>query len=229
MLQSYHTAIKDLPFVLFVLGGFFILTIMFQQSNYISIRLEQEIIPQVISIFGFTTFTLDGIKLLSLLAVENTLLIVLLTSVTVKWMENKNKENIMYIGYILFGVGSAVIAFSNHIGWLFIAMFVLTIGELLFVPTRQTILADVVNDSKRGTYMAFNGFSMQIGKIIATLGIIVGEQIGGIGMSFTYIFLTILGIGFTKLAMSKYQKNKLTKSDSHNFKNVTHSKKVRVS
>ncbi|MDX8362426.1 MFS transporter [Cytobacillus sp. IB215316] len=209
LLLSYQTVIKDIPFVLFTIGGIAILSLEHQRNNFIAVRLEGEIIPTVVSLFGNIQFSLDGVKLLSLLFVGNTLIIVLFTSFVSKLIKNKAEQPIMYTGCLLFGAGYAILAFSNDVLLLFIAIIILSIGELLFVPTRQSILADIVDDTRRGAYMAFNGFIFQIGKMFGALGIIVGQQIGGIGMSFLYILFAFIGIAFARLGILKsYEKRK---------------------
>lgn len=197
IIQSYQTVIRDWPFVLFTLGGIAILSIEFQRNNFIAIRLEKEILPQTLQLWEGVALSIDGIKLLSLLTVENTIIIVLLTSLTAKWIRNKSEQPIMYIGFVLFGLGYAFLSFSNDILGLFVAVAVLSIGELLYVPTRQSILADIVDDSRRGAYMAFNGFVFQIGQMFGALGIIVGETVGQIGMGFLCILFAFLGIIFS--------------------------------
>lgn len=197
IIKSYQTVIRDWPFVLFTLGGIAILSIEFQRNNFIAIRLEKEILPQTLQLWEGVALSIDGIKLLSLLTVENTIIIVFLTSLTAKWIRNKSEQPIMYIGFVLFGLGYAFLSFSNDILGLFVAVAVLSIGELLYVPTRQSILADIVDDSRRGAYMAFNGFVFQIGKMFGALGIIVGETVGQIGMGFLCILFAFLGIIFS--------------------------------
>lgn len=200
--SSYYTVVRDIPFIWFTLGGIAILSIEFQRNNFIAVRLEKEIIPKTFDIFG-QLLTIDGVRLLSLLTVENTLMIVLFTAITAKWIKNKPLERLMYIGFILFGLGYGFLAFSNNIAGLFIAVIVLSIGELLYVPARQTILADIIDDSQRGAYMAFNGFIFQVGKIFGSLGIIVGEKIGGYGMGVLYVLFIFLGISLTWIGIRK--------------------------
>ena len=62
--------------------------------------------------------------------------------------------------------------------------------------------------------MAFNGFIFQIGKIIGTLGIIVGEVIGRNGMSLLTILLSLLGILFARIALQQTARNKAIKPSS---------------
>ena len=100
-------------------------------------------------------------------------------------------------------------AFSNNIIGLFLAVIVLTIGELLYVPTRQSLLADIVDDSKRGAYMAMNGLVFQVGKMIGGAGLIIGNIIGSLQMGIGFLLLVVLGIVFSKAAMNRMGKGSL--------------------
>ncbi|WP_273122455.1 MDR family MFS transporter [Bacillus weihaiensis] len=206
LIKSYGLVIKDWTFMSFTFGGISILSIEFQRNNFISVRLEEEIIPQAIQLFNIMSLDIDGIKLLSLLTVVNTLMIVLFTGVIAKWISGKKDEPIMYTGFILFGLGFFFLAFSNDILTLFISTVVLTIGELLYVPTRQSLLADIVDDSKRGAYMAMNSLVFQVGKMIGALGLILGNIIGGMAMGVGYLVLVIIGIIFSKIAIKSVRK-----------------------
>ncbi|MBX0358386.1 MFS transporter [Halobacillus sp. Nhm2S1] len=203
VLKNYSLVMKDVPFLAFTIGGIAILGIEFQLNNFISVRLEQDIASSMMDLFGLFSFELDGIRLLSLLTVANTLFIVLFTSLFSKWIKGKKEEPIMYAGFALFGLGYAFLAFSNHIPGLFIAVIVLSVGELLYVPTRQSILADIVDDTRRGAYMAFNGLVFQFGKVLGALGIIIGNVIGGYGMAVLYVGLVFAGVHFSRMAIRR--------------------------
>lgn len=205
LLTSYGLVCKDLSFLAFTLGGVAILAIEFQRNNYISVRLERDIQPMMVDFLGLYAFQLDGIKLLSLLTVTNTLIIVLFTAIVSRWIKRKDEQPLMYGGFILFGAGYAFIAFSTHLPGLFLAVVVLSIGELLYVPTRQAMLAEVVDDSRRGAYMAFNGLVFQLGKMLGGLGLIIGNVIGGVGMSVLYLLLVCAGIFFTRFALHRHK------------------------
>ncbi|MCA1065727.1 MFS transporter [Rossellomorea aquimaris] len=207
LLKSYGLVMKDWTFMAFTFGGIAILSIEFQRNNFISVRLEEEIIPQTIGLFNLISFEMDGIRLLSVLTVVNTLMIVLFTAAAAKWITGRKEEPIMYTGFILFGLGYFFMAFSNHVLTLFLSVIVLTIGELLYVPTRQSLLADIVDDSKRGAYMAMNGLVFQVGKMIGAAGLIVGNIIGGMAMGAGFLGLVVLGIFFSKVALKSAGKD----------------------
>lgn len=202
LLKSYTSVITDIPFVLFILGGISILSIEFQRTNYISIRLAEEFQAREY-LWGNFSFHLDGVKLLSLLTVENTVLIILFTAVVANWVKNKAMKPIMYIGFLLFAAGFMIFSFSNDILFLFIGVLILSIGELLYVPCRQSILADIVDHSRRGAYMAFSGFVFQIGKMIGAASLVLGKTIGGTGMAGFILILGLSGILFSEIALKK--------------------------
>src|SRR5699024_4712020 len=105
---------------------------------------------------------INGIQVLSLLTVVNMFFIILFTSLFSKWINKKNKPLTMYYGFALFAIGFSICIISNNIFVLLAATVVLSIGELIYVPLRQTILADIVNISRRGAYMALDGLRIQI-------------------------------------------------------------------
>ncbi len=205
ILKSYQVVMKDLPFLLFTLAGIAILSIEFQRNNFISVRLEAETSNQLWHWGHSILIKMDGVRLMSLLTVENTVLIVLFTALFTKLIRNKAEQPIMYAGFILFGIGFALMAFSNSLVMLFTAGIILTIGELMYVPTRQSILAEIVDDSRRGAYMAFNGFVFQFGKMFGAIGIIIGEKIGGVGMGGLILVFALLGIFFSVMSLQRKQ------------------------
>ncbi|WP_239254633.1 MDR family MFS transporter [Listeria ilorinensis] len=194
---SYMQVIKDRPFLLFTLSGICIMTIEYQRNNFISVQLAEKFPAHFVSISHLLTFELDGIKMLSLLTTVNTICIVLFTVPVAKWLKNRSQTVMMYLGFLLFAIGFAFSAISLNLTVLLIATLILSVGELLYVPTRQTIMADLADESKRGTYMAFNGMIYQSGRIFASVTLVFAPLIGGMGIG---IFILGCGIGGCLLA-----------------------------
>ncbi|MFB6466962.1 MDR family MFS transporter [Cytobacillus sp. Hz8] len=204
--QSYWMVMKDLPFILFTLGGIAVLSIEYQRNNYISVKLAEEFPKRTLSLVGFEHFSLDGVRLLSLLTVENTIFIVLFATLIAKFVRKREHtiKAIMYIGFLIFGLGYAMMAISNQLLVLVLSVAILSIGELLYVPTRQSILADIIDDSRRAAYMAFNGFVFQIGKIIGSACIILGEVLNPTRMGAMFIVFALIGIVFCEMGTRRY-------------------------
>ncbi|WP_099222363.1 MDR family MFS transporter [Listeria costaricensis] len=195
--NSYMQVIKDRPFLLFTLSGICVMTIEYQRNNFISVQLAEKFSAHLIPIGHWLTFELDGIKMLSLLTTVNTICIVLFTVPVAKWLKNKNQTAIMYTGFVLFAIGFSFSAMSLNLTVLLLATLILSAGELLYVPTRQTIMADLADEMKRGTYMAFNGMIYQIGRILASVTLVFAPLIGSTGVG---IFILGCGIGACLLA-----------------------------
>ena len=73
------------------------------------------------------------------------------------------------IGNLLYGIGFAMYGFISSIGFVFIAMIIITIGEMIIAPFSQAIAANFAPEDKRGRYMAVFGWSglfpMMLGNI----------------------------------------------------------------
>lgn len=195
-LNNYRHVVKDYPFILFTLGGIMLMSIEFQRDNYISVRLDKEF-SAILSINNMS-ITIDGIKMLSILTVVNMLFIVLFTPLISKYINiNRNREKKMYIGFLLFTIGYAICTLSNNIIILLVATLVFSIGELINVPIRQSILSEIIDNNKRASYMAFNGLVIQVGKLIASSCLLISPYISKYVISFlvlTFGFVSILFI-----------------------------------
>lgn len=214
--RSYRKVMKDRRFLLFTLAGIAIMTVEFQRNNFVSVRLAEELKHLTISLGNMGTVTLDGVRILSLLTAVNTVIIVLFTGAIAKWVTGRPQKKIMFTGFLLFSLGYAVTAFSNQLLILFIATVVFSFGELLYVPTRQTILAEIIDESSRGSYVAFNGIIFQLGKILASLSLMISPLIGKYGMATLLVLLGLLAIVLTNSSL-------LSKSHVNANKQVTES------
>ncbi|MBC1384503.1 MDR family MFS transporter [Listeria innocua] len=211
MLKNYGQVLHDYRFLLYTIGGIAIMSIEFQRSNYISVRLAEDFQALLVHFGPLGNITLNGVQIVSVLTAVNTLFIVLFTVPVARFVTKKAQQPIMYVGFTLFAIGFAVCAFANNLAVLLLATAVLSIGELLYVPTRQTILAAIVDDDRRGAYMAFNGIIFQIGKMIGSVSLVFAPFIGKYGMATFTIVLGVLSIVFSATALKSGWKKVLAK------------------
>ncbi|MBC1341222.1 MFS transporter [Listeria welshimeri] len=211
MFKNYGQVLHDYRFLLYTIGGIAVMSIEFQRSNYISVRLAEDFQALLVSLGPFGRISLNGVQILSILTAVNTLFIVLFTVPIAKWVTKRAQQPIMYVGFALFSIGFAICAFATNLTILLLATAILSIGELLYVPTRQTILAAIVDDNKRGAYMAFNGIIFQIGKMIGSISLVFAPIIGKFGMSAFTILLGMLSIVFSAVALKTGWKKVLAK------------------
>jgi DHA1 family multidrug resistance protein B-like MFS transporter len=71
----------------------------------------------------------------------------------------------------------------------------------MYVPTRQSKLADLMPENKRGAYLAFNGSIFQLGKVIASSMLIGAPFLGSFGIATAIIFLGLGAIILTLWAL----------------------------
>ncbi|EHF3619071.1 MDR family MFS transporter [Listeria innocua] len=211
MLKNYGQVLHDYRFLLYTIGGIAVMSIEFQRSNYISVRLAEDFQALLVHFGPLGNITLNGVQIVSVLTAVNTLFIVLFTVPVARFVTKRAQQPIMYIGFTLFAIGFAVCAFANNLAVLLLATAVLSIGELLYVPTRQTILAAIVDDDRRGAYMAFNGIIFQIGKMIGSVSLVFAPFIGKYGMATFTILLGVLSIVFSATALKSGWKKVLAK------------------
>ncbi|MCP8967930.1 MDR family MFS transporter [Ectobacillus ponti] len=201
MLDNYRVVMKDRRFLLFSLATVFILSLEFQMNSYIGVRLHEEFQTVTFPLWGGNSFTLDGIRMLSWITTENTMLIVCFTVLMNRWMERFPDQKVLYIGIAMQACAFAVHGSANLWMLLLFAGLFQTAGEMMYVPVRQSILADIVDEDSRGSYMAVNGLVFQTAKMVGTLGLTVGALIGSYGMSLLYLLLGMISILLFKISV----------------------------
>lgn len=196
IIRNYQAVWKDRLFVIFVLGNMLLLSTEFHLTQYIGVRLQSEFIPQTVSILGNWQLELNGIKILSMIQIENTIGIVLLSLLLAGIIRRSKRQlSLLNVGVLIYVIGFSVMAFSSTLWILAVAMLVATIGELLHVPIRQSLLAQIVNDQSRSSYMAVNGIGIQGGKGIAAFAITLGVWVPSYGMAIMIAVVGLIGFG----------------------------------
>lgn len=95
--------------------------------------------------------------MLSWISAENTILVVLCSALLIKMLKRFNDLKILYVGLFIYTIGFTILGTSNSLWILLIAGLFQTVGEMMYVPVRQSIMADMVPNEARGSYMAING------------------------------------------------------------------------
>ncbi|MCT2535451.1 MFS transporter [Aquibacillus koreensis] len=186
--QSYKTVAKDKVFILFVIAGLFIQSLEFQLTNYIAVRLHEQMPDQ--DIFRWT---IDGLQMTGILRTENTVLVVLFAALVTKLIQQYKDKHVFLVSIVLFAVGYTAISYFDNIWILVGAMVVATIGELMRVPVQQSYLAAIPPDDKRSSYMAVNAFTYQGSMILASLSVTLGAYLSKEMMSVMLLITGLIG------------------------------------
>ncbi len=205
MADSYKVVMKDRTFLIFCAASICTLSLEFQINNYLGVRLQQEF-ETVHFLFGNGfTFDLTGIRMLSWISAGNTILVVLCSALLIKMLKSFNDLKILYVGLFIYTIGFTILGTSNSLWILLIAGLFQTVGEMMYVPVRQSIMADMVPNEARGSYMAINGMVFQVAKMNGALGVMLGSFLASWGMSVLYF---IVGMSSILLFMKAIGKEK---------------------
>jgi len=153
-LAGYATLIKDRLFVTFVMVSILMILVYTQMYSTLSVFLNR--VHQVpASGFG-------------MMMSMNALMVVLFQF----WISRKIKAVppmlLMMAGTALYGIGFTMFGFVSTFGLFMLAMAIITIGEMIHIPTSQSLAAMFAPEDMRGRYMAFFGLSWTIPNIFGS-------------------------------------------------------------
>jgi MFS family permease len=143
-----------------------------------------------------------------LISATNALMVVLFQVGVTRITKRYPPLPVLATGAFIYAIGVGTIIAGDGFWDFWLSYVVVTIGELIILPTANTFVADIAPIDKRGRYMSF--FALAQGTSSSTaplLGGILNDQIGPKAIWFGSSFIGILGaLGFT--AMSSRQRNR---------------------
>ena len=111
----------------------------------------------------------------------NAIMVVTLQLTITNWSRKLQPLLAMAIGGAFYTLAVGSVALGTGFWWFWASMVVMTIGELILVPTSSTYVANMAPANKRGRYMSIYGLSWSIstgiGSLIGgTLNDVIGPQ-----------------------------------------------------
>jgi DHA1 family multidrug resistance protein B-like MFS transporter len=210
--RNYVNVLKNKRFLFFTLASILIVSVENQRSNYISLHFAQNVLTSSISVFG-NRLELDGIRLFSVVSIINPIIIVTLTPFIIKVFNSERIKLFLFLGIMLFSFGYAGMAYFTLPIVLAGSMIIASLGELIYIPSSQTILAEVIDESKKGSYMAFSGINMQIGRMISALFIMLNGRVSPLIIAILIFISGILGLFFMVFTLRSNVIVKVTKKE----------------
>ncbi|WP_391115945.1 MDR family MFS transporter [Psychrobacillus sp. L3] len=200
LIHNYKIAFQDMPFVKVVVGSMFIFAAEFSLNSYIGVRLAETFKSVHIG-----DFEIAGVRMLSILNIENMLLVVCFTFFINKITDRFNKRKVLLVGLIVYSVGYITVTSSNIWYILILFNFIAAIGELIYSPVLNAEQANMIPADKRGSYSAFSNFSFSGADLIARSTIIIGAYLIPTMMSVYIGVLLMIGISllYTGLFLKK--------------------------
>ncbi|MHA1534890.1 MAG: MDR family MFS transporter [Promethearchaeota archaeon] len=104
-----------------------------------------------------------------LLLSMNALMVVLFQFWITKKISKYDPMKMMAFGTLLYMIGFGMYGFISEIYLFFIAMAILTVGEMIVIPISQATVALFAPEDKRGRYMAVYGFHWSIPNLFGPL------------------------------------------------------------
>ncbi|WP_419958859.1 MDR family MFS transporter [Psychrobacillus sp. BM2] len=169
LVQNYKVAFQDRPFTKVVIGSMLIFAAEFTLNSYIGVRLAE-----TFKIVHIGDFEVAGVRMLSILNIENMLLVVCFTFLINRFTDRFSKKKVLLSGLIIYSVGYITVTSANTWYILILFNFIATIGELIYSPVRNAEEANMIPADKRGSYSAFSNFSFSGADLIARTSIIIG-------------------------------------------------------
>ena len=200
---GYKEVLKDGVFMLFLFVSAIMVMVYMQMNSTLSVFLWE------VHNFPLQSFGL----LLSM----NALMVVVLQFWITKRISKYAPMKVMAIGALFYVVGFGMYGFISAVFLFFIAMIIITIGEMIVTPIQQTAVASFAPEDKRGRYMAMYGFSWGIPNLFGVL--VAGLIMVNIGPNWVWYIAGILSIfaaigfwllhGITKVRFSKEKEIRL--------------------
>ncbi|WP_273853099.1 MDR family MFS transporter [Guptibacillus spartinae] len=188
LLSTYKRVFQDRLFVLFTIAGVLILSMEFQLTNYIGIRLSEEMPTQQFLLWEF-----DGVQTMGFLRSENTIMVVILMLFVTRIPHSLKDKSVLVWSCLFFTVGYGVLAYSNSLTLLFLMMAVLTIGEVFRVPVEQSYMAAIPPDDARSSYMAFGGLKFNLSMLVASVTVSLGAIFSSMLMAIVITSIGLIG------------------------------------
>ncbi|WP_186333546.1 MFS transporter [Paenibacillus xylanexedens] len=197
ILKTYWAVFQDKLFMIFFTATVLAVSLEFQLDKYIAVRLKSEFTAQL---FGSD---ISGLHMFSLIMVINTVMVALVAIPFSRWIGRFPSRSIMTVGMLLYTAGFTVLAFSNWAWLLILSAILLTIGELMYAPVRQVMLAGMIPDSDRAAYMAADGLSYNVAALIGSLGLTIGAFLPTYAMAGLYVLMGLGALVFFRMLLRK--------------------------
>jgi MFS family permease len=176
--KGYGEVLKDWIYVLFLSVSSITVLVYMQLNTTLSIFLTK-VHGLSLGIFG-------------LLLSTNAIMVVLFQFWITRRVSKYAPMKMMALGSLLYMIGFGMYGFVSTIYMFFIAMIILTVGEMIAMPIGQTAVASFSTEDKRARYMAVFGFHWAVPNLFGVL--LSGLVIDYIGPYWLWYFSGILSL-----------------------------------
>jgi MFS family permease len=192
---GYKEVLKDLVFVLFLVVCAITVLVYMQMNSTLSVFLW--------NVHGFSAQNFG--YLLSM----NAVMVVIFQFWIARKVSKYSPMKMMAFGTLFYMIGFGMYGFISATYLFFIAMIIITIGEMIVTPVSQAAAASFAPEDKRGRYMAVFSFQWAIPNLFGILAAgLVMEHLGSNWVWYLAGILSLISIvGF--LLLNNAAKNRL--------------------
>jgi MFS family permease len=108
-------------------------------------------------------------NIFGLIPTTNALMVVFLQIFVTRKTSRYNPLGVMALGTLLYGLGVGSIALGSGFWGFWISMVIVTIGELMVIPTASTFTANRAPETMRGRYLSLLALTWGAGSMIGPL------------------------------------------------------------
>ena len=177
LLSGYVLVARDTVFLRLILAALLVRSIEVQITSYIAVRLGGHFPTQRLISFGAWQLTVNGVNMLGILRAANTVLVLCFALLAKKMFGKYSEQRRLDAGIVLFTVGYLVWTVSDNAWVLIAAAVVLTAGEIMNAPVKQSLLANLVPAKARTKYMAVYGLTIKAGLLVGSLCVTLGAVV----------------------------------------------------
>jgi MFS family permease len=202
--KGYGVVVKDLAFLTFMVVSMLMLLVYLQMYSTLSVFLRD--------VHGVSP------QLYGILMTSSAITVILFQFPTTRIIKGRPAFLMMALGAFFYLIGFGMYGFVSAT-WLFVlALVVITIGEMIVMPTSQALAANFAPEDKRGRYMAVFGLAWSIPSII-------GPSASGMVLdNFNPFLLWYVDAGIAALAVGGFYILHLWLGKRHIFKPKLNSK-----
>ena len=175
---GYKEVLKDGTFMLFISVSAIMVLVYMQMNSTLSVFLRD------VHAFPVQNF--------SLLLSMNALMVVIFQFWITKKISKYAPMKMMAFGTLFYVIGFGMYGFVSETYLFFIAMVIITVGEMIVTPVGQAAVVSFAPEDKRGRYMAVYSFQWTIPNLFGIL--VAGLVMENLGPNWVWYFTGILSL-----------------------------------
>jgi len=153
---GYDRVLKDKSFRSFVFA-------------FVFTQLSAAIMWVMLSVYAKTNYGLSEARY-GFIPTTNALMVVLLQIPVTMWAKRKKPQLMMALGAFFYAIGVGSVALGMGFWGFWLSMVIMTLGELVLVPTSSTYAANSAPAHMRGRYMSIYGLTWNVSQGIGPVG-----------------------------------------------------------